>query len=222
MKKLITKLDHFGAESDSAEQAAENAVSAREETGGAATAGPDGRQAETAEAPEAAAASTAGETGAQEQTGQTTAPEEADDQAANYRSVMRAARFAARVKAANAVAQRWQSEARELQKLYPSFSLEESLRDDRCFASLLRAGLPVKRAYEAANLEKIMAAAMRYAAEGARRRTAEAIRSETGRVRENPVIDRAGAVTKKDVGSMTEREIIAILKQVSDGKRVTF
>ena len=217
MKKLITELSYFGA----AEQAAENTVPAKEEAGDA-SAGTDGGQAETAEAPEAAMGQAAGETGEPEQAGQTAAPKKTDDREAHYLSVMRAARFAARVKAANAAAERWRNEARELQKVYPSFSLEESLRNDSCFTSLLRAGLPVKRAYEAANLEKIVGTAMRYAAESARRRTAQAVRSGTGRVRENPVIDRAGAVTKKDVGSMTEREIIAILKQVSEGKRVTF
>jgi hypothetical protein len=36
------------------------------------------------------------------------------------------------------------------------------------------------------------------------------------------VLDRAASVTKKDVGSLTEREIMKILRQVGNGEKVTF
>ena len=147
--------------------------------------------------------------------------EQESDEALAERARM-AARFVARVKAANAVAERWQREAQELQALYPSFSLEEAMRSDRGFVTLLRAGLPMRKAYEAAHLEAIMGAAMRYAADTARRRAAQAIQTGAGRVRENPVLDRAGSINKKDVGSLTDKDILSILRQVSNGKRVTF
>ena len=86
------------------------------------------------------------------------------------------------------------------------------MRSDKGFVSLLKAGVSVRLAFEAANLEKIIGAAMRYAAGNA----------GGGRVRENPVLDRAASVRKKDVGSLTDREIMKILKQVSNGEKITF
>ena len=96
------------------------------------------------------------------------------------------------------------------------------MRSDRGFASLLRAGVPVRLAYEAANLEKIVGAAMRYAAEAAGQRTVQSIRAGTGRVRENPVLDRAASVLKKDVNALSEKDILRIIRQVGNGERVTF
>ena len=141
---------------------------------------------------------------------------------AEQRDIMRKAAAIARFNAAQAVVQRWEEEAEDLKHTYPAFSLEQSLRSDKGFASLLRAGVPVKLAYEAANLEKIVGAAMRYAAETAGKRTVQSIRAGTGRVRENPVLDRAASVLKKDVNALSEKDILRILRQVGNGERVTF
>lgn len=136
--------------------------------------------------------------------------------------VLRKAALSARFQAAQATALRWEQEAEAVKEIYPGFSLEKALREDKGFSALLRAGVPVRLAFEAANLEKIVGAAMRYAAEAAGRRTIQSIRAGTRRVRENPALDRAASVTKKDVGSLTEREILKILRQVGNGEKVTF
>ena len=136
--------------------------------------------------------------------------------------VLRKAALSARFQAARATALRWEKEAEAVKEIYPGFSLEKALQEDKGFSALLRAGVPVRRAFEAANLEKIVGAAMRYAADAAGRRTVQSIRAGTRRVRENPVLDRAASVTKKDVGSLTEREIMKILRQVGNGEKVTF
>lgn len=136
--------------------------------------------------------------------------------------VLRKAALSARFQAAQATARRWEQEAEAVKEIYPGFSLEKALREDKGFSALLRAGVPVRLAFEAANLEKIVGAAMRYAAEAAGRRTIQSIRAGTRRVRENPALDRAASVTKKDVGSLTEREILKILRQVGNGEKVTF
>lgn len=147
-------------------------------------------------------------------------PEQAEDP--DFRQVLAKAALAARFKAAEAAAARWEQEAEDLKRIYPFFSLEQSLRTDKGFTSLLKAGVPVRLAFEAANLEKILGAAMRYAAGTAGKRTVQSILAGGGRVRENPVLDRAASVRKKDVGSLTDREILKILKQVGNGERITF
>ena len=173
-------------------------------TAGAAPAKTDGH--ETADAPEEQPGERKGQT-----------PAEAD-----FREVLAKAALAARIKSARATADRWEKEAEDLKQIYPFFSLEQSMRSDRGFVSLLRAGVPVKLAFEAANLKKILGAAMRYAAGTAGKRTVQSILAGGSRVRENPVLDRAASVRKKDVGSLTDREIMKILKQVSNGEKVTF
>ena len=192
-----------------AEEAAETAESEGKQTAASADAAQTAAEKETAEA--AARAENAPQ---HEKT-----PAEQDDGSEN---VMRKAALAARLKAAQAAADRWEQEAEELKQIYPFFSLEDAMRTDKGFVSLIRAGVPVRLAFEAANLEKILGAAMRYAAGAAGRRLAQSLRAGAGRVRENPVLDRAASVRKKDVGSLTEREILNILKQVGNGERVTF
>ena len=153
---------------------------------------------------------------------QTAASADAAQTAAEKATAEAKAALAARLKAAQAAADRWEQEAEELKQIYPFFSLEDAMRTDKGFVSLIRAGVPVRLAFEAANLEKILGAAMRYAAGAAGKRLAQSLRAGAGRVRENPVLDRAASVRKKDVGSLTEREILTILKQVGNGERVTF
>ena len=155
-----------------------------------------------------------------EEAGRTEEADEADE--VDFRSVLAKAALAARVKAAQAAAARWEKEAEDLKRIYPFFSLEQSMRTDKGFVSLLKAGVSVRLAFEAANLDKILGAAMRYAAGTAGKRTVQSILAGAGRVRENPVLDRASSVRKKDVGSLTEREIMKILHQVSNGERITF
>ena len=136
--------------------------------------------------------------------------------------LLRKAALAARMKAAETTARRWEREAEALKEIYPDFSLEQALRGDEGFAALLKAGAPVRLAYEAAHLETILGTAMRYAAREAGRRMARSMAADANRIREMPVLDRAASMTKKDVASLTEKEIMKILRQVSDGKKVVF
>ena len=201
-------LNRFGGEA--AAEVSENAAGeAREAPAEKADAG------ESKEAPDGGQPTESGDAPAEREG----LPEMTD---AEQRDVMRKAAVAARFSAARAAVQRWEEEAEELKETYPAFSLEQSMRSDRGFASLLRAGVPVRLAYEAANLEKIVGAAMRYAAEAAGQRTVQSIRAGTGRVRENPVLDRAASVLKKDVNALSEKDILRILRQVGNGERVTF
>lgn len=136
--------------------------------------------------------------------------------------LLRKAAAALRLKAAARTARLWEEEAAALQEIYPDFSLEKALRGDRGFTALLKAGAPVRLAYEAAHLEEIMAAAMRHAAREAGRRMARTVAADAARPRENPVLDRATGMTKKDVSSLTEKEILKILRQVGNGEKVVF
>ena len=219
MRQTTLTLRSFGAQA--AESGAEHAADAVEQPTEAAgqketedgAARPDGaRQDERAE-PKGAL---------EPQEPQSAAEPQEQENGEPFERLLRRAALTARWQAAQAAADRWEKEAEELKQTYPFFSLEDSMRSDKGFVSLLRAGVPVRLAFEAANLDKILGAAMRYAAGAAGKRTVQSILAGSRRVRENPALDRAAGVVKKDVGALTERDILKIIKQVSNGERVTF
>lgn len=116
---------------------------------------------------------------------------------------------------------RWEKEAEELRQTYPGFDLGEQIRDPG-FTALLRAGIPVRRAYETMNLETIMASAMHYAAQTAGKKAAEELARQNARPRENSVLDRAASIRRTDVHSLTEKDILRILGEVSRGAKISF
>ena len=68
-------------------------------------------------------------------------------------------------------------ESEKLRAIYPSFDLHREYASSPEFRSLLGAGVDLRRAFEAVNLEKIMGSAMRYAVMKAQKNTADAIKS---------------------------------------------
>ncbi|MBQ9507531.1 MAG: hypothetical protein IJR51_10280 [Clostridia bacterium] len=116
----------------------------------------------------------------------------------------------------------WEESAEALRSIYPGFDLRKEARENGEFARLLQAGVSVRRAYEAANLEAILAEAMRYAVRTAGKKTADSMRSQYGRVQENSVLDRAPSLNKKDVESLTKADILKILDDVSRGAKIKF
>lgn len=124
--------------------------------------------------------------------------------------------------ALNRVITAWEAEAEEMQALYPGFDLRKEARENADFAALLKAGVGVRRAYEAAHLEAILGAALRYAAVTAGKKTAHSVLSQSGRVQENSVLDRASSLAHRDVNSLTGPDILKILDAVSRGATIKF
>lgn len=123
---------------------------------------------------------------------------------------------------ASEVLKGWEAEAETLKALYPGFELKTALRETGDFPKLLKAGLSLRRAYEAAHLEEILGEAMRYASRRASQRAAEALRAQRARPQENPVAARAATSAATDVNSLTGNDIIRILGEVSRGAKITF
>ncbi len=112
-------------------------------------------------------------------------------------------------------------ESEKLREIYPSFSLEKELKNSPEFRHLLTAGVSLRRAFETVNLEKIMGSALRYAVMSAGKKTADSIRN-SGRVSENSLQDSASSVKRTDVNSLTEKDIMKILSEVSKGAKISF
>lgn len=144
------------------------------------------------------------------------APEQTEEETA---AAMETARRIAR---AEAVLAGWEREAAAMREIYPAFDLKAEISGHGDFSRLLAAGIGVRRAYEAAHLEEILSAAMRYAALRAGQRAAAAIEAQRARPQENPVSNRAAVRTATDVNSLTRGDILRILGEVSRGARITF
>lgn len=124
-------------------------------------------------------------------------------------------------RAATELSKKLSEEALKLREIYPSFDLKGEYASSPEFRVLLGAGLSLRRAYEAVNLEKIMGSVLRYAVLKTGKNTADAIMSP-GRVAENSLLDRASSVKRTDVKNLTEKEIMDILSQVSRGAKIIF
>lgn len=115
----------------------------------------------------------------------------------------------------------WEKQAEALKEIYPDFNLSrEVLNED--FAQLLKAGVSVRRAYEAANIEGILGSAMHYAAMSISRKTAQSIRTSSARVQENSALDRAASKKSTNVNLLTEKDILNILEDVKRGAKIHF
>lgn len=123
---------------------------------------------------------------------------------------------------AEAVRAGWEREAAAMREIYPDFDLCAAIEEPGDFARLLKAGIGVRRAYEASHLEEILGAAMRYAALRAGQLAAQTIDRQRARPQENPVCSRAAVRTATDVNSLTRSDILRILGEVSRGARITF
>ena len=86
----------------------------------------------------------------------------------------------------------------------------------------MRAGLPLRTAYEAAHLEEILGSALRYAAMRGGQKTADALRDAPLRPQENSVLDRASSLRATDVNSLTQKDILRIIGEVNRGAKITF
>ena len=112
-------------------------------------------------------------------------------------------------------------ESAELRRLYPSFDLKRELSSSPEMRRLISAGVPLRRAYEAVNLEAVTGEIVKAAVLRARLETAESIRLNS-RVQENSLSDRAASQKHTDVNNLTEAEIRKIITDVGNGARVTF
>ena len=112
-------------------------------------------------------------------------------------------------------------DAEAAKETYPSFDLESECADPR-FARLVAAGLGVKGAYEALHHAEILAGAMQYAADRVMEGAAKGFLVREDRPEENGTAQTAAIDPRKNVASLTERDIRDILRRVGKGEKITF
>lgn len=112
-------------------------------------------------------------------------------------------------------------EAKDLQQIYGEFDIE-ALFNDKNFNDLLNKGLDVHSAFKVVNHDKIVNGVMQKTAEQVKQGVVNSIASGAKRPVENGSSGQGASKTTIDVNSLTDKEILSLLKQVGEGKIIKF
>lgn len=122
-----------------------------------------------------------------------------------------------RVQAARRQLEDWQRQAGDIAQRYPGFDLgAEAARPE--FLQLLRAGVPMRQAYEVLHLSDIR----QDAAQKAEARVTQAIRAKQARPGENGAAGSPGVSVKQDPSKLTRAGRAEIARRAAQGERICF
>lgn len=116
---------------------------------------------------------------------------------------------------------RWDQEAQQVKALYPAFDFQAET-GNRDFVGLLRAGLPVQKAYELVHMEEIKAEAAKAAAKTAGEQMAARIQARNARPAENGTSAQGAVIVKNDVHNLSRAERAEIARRVQRGEQIRF
>lgn len=117
--------------------------------------------------------------------------------------------------------QKWYGEAEEVRKLYPSFDLTAEVKNPQ-FISMLRAGVPVKHAFEVIHMEDIKAGVAQMTAKATEKQVVDGIRAKGARPAENGTAAQSGFTIKDDVTKLTKQDRAKIAALAARGETITF
>lgn len=113
--------------------------------------------------------------------------------------------------------QDWYSQAGDLRTEYPGFQLDAECKDPR-FVGMLRAGIPVRHAYEVLHLDDIKAGAARKM----EKQVVDGIRAKGARPQENGMAAQGGVLVKRDLSKLTRTDREEIARRVARGETIRF
>ena len=116
---------------------------------------------------------------------------------------------------------KWDQEAQQVKALYPAFDFQAET-GNRDFIGLLRAGLPVQKAYELVHMEEIKAEAAKAAAKTAGEQMAARIQARNARPAENGTSSQSAVIVKNDVHNLSRAERAEIARRVQRGEQIRF
>lgn len=103
---------------------------------------------------------------------------------------------------------------------YPNFDLAAEVRDNPRFIAMLRAGIPVRDAYEVSHLGEILAGNAANAAREMEKRVVDNVRAKGMRPSENGTSSQPGVVRKSDPSKFTKEDRAEIARRVRRGERI--
>lgn len=124
-------------------------------------------------------------------------------------------------RAAQQQLQKWYAEAEGLKAEYPDFDFQTEAKDPQ-FLSMLKAGVPVKHAYEVRHIDAIKNGVAKTTAQKTEKKVVEGIRAKGSRPTENGVSSQSGITIKSDVSQLTRKDRAEIARRVARGERIEF
>lgn len=124
--------------------------------------------------------------------------------------------------AARQMYQNWKNQETEIQKTYPSFDLTKAFTENEDFKKMAMSGAPLLQAYRACYFDEITAGLVAAATKRAAKQAVDSMQGNVRRPHEGGMNSAGGTVSKKDVGSLTEKDIHDILKRVGRGEKISF
>lgn len=123
--------------------------------------------------------------------------------------------------AANAQVADWNRQAAEMTADYPDFNLTAEVKSNPRFLAMLRAGVPIRSAYEVAHLDEIRDGIARSASAATEKRVTDNIRAKGMRPAENGTSSQTGVVYKSDPTKFTKADRAEIARRVARGEKIT-
>lgn len=117
--------------------------------------------------------------------------------------------------------QKWYGEAEQIKGLYPSFDLSAEVKNPQ-FLSMLKAGVPVRHAYEVIHMEDIKAGVAKMQARATEKQVVDGIRAKGARPQENGTASQSAFTVKDDVHKLTKAERAEIARRAARGEKITF
>ena len=115
----------------------------------------------------------------------------------------------------------WMAQAEQVREIYPNFDFSTECENPN-FTKLLRAGVDVKAAFEAAHMDEILGGAMAVTAQKVSRQVVNNIQSRGRRPCENGISSQAGTIVKNDVSKLTAADRREIIRRVNRGEKISF
>lgn len=116
----------------------------------------------------------------------------------------------------------WETEAEELQQVFPNFDLGLELENNEGFAKMITTGVPVKDAFLASHASEIFANASANAEAQATQNVLSAIQQRASRPAEGAMHPSAAIVRKSDPSKLSNEDIDEINRRVAMGEQVSF
>ena len=120
-------------------------------------------------------------------------------------------------RSAESKASKLREEAEETKKVYPDFDFKTQLENEQ-FVNLLKAGLGVKKAYEASNIDAILANNEK----NTEKMVVDSIRSKGARPVENGSDTTGGIVLEKNISKLTKKERRELANRAAMGETIRF
>ena len=117
--------------------------------------------------------------------------------------------------------ERWNGEAQEVQKTYKGFELQQEVQNP-AFLAMLRAGVPMKNAYESVHHEELMAAAQQAAAKQMERNVAASVRANGQRPQEAGMSSQPAFTVKSDPSKLSKQDFAEIRRRIERGEMISF